>query len=151
YKKSSFWRISDLHCACGQQRSCSLAGLEERCRQMANHRAVSPHSLKARTVVAGVLTSGALLVGAPAGMALATPHQGDTMNNQSVSQKPSPKEIGAAINKVIAGLPTEKKVKLATAFGSLPTETQQKIVKVATKLGGRPEGSQSWPANKVGR
>jgi hypothetical protein len=38
---------------------------------MAKHRQIPQHSLHARTVMGGVLASGALLVGAPAGMALA--------------------------------------------------------------------------------
>lgn len=40
---------------------------------MAIHRKTSPRSLRARTVIGGALVSGALMVGAPAGMALATP------------------------------------------------------------------------------
>lgn len=38
---------------------------------MAKHRQIPQHSLHARTVIGGVLASGALLVGAPAGMAFA--------------------------------------------------------------------------------
>ncbi len=40
---------------------------------MGKHRTISEHSLRSRTVIGGVIASGALLVGAPAGMALATP------------------------------------------------------------------------------
>ncbi len=40
---------------------------------MAKHRAISQHSLKGRTVIAGVLASGALMVAAPAAIALAAP------------------------------------------------------------------------------
>jgi hypothetical protein len=43
---------------------------------MAKHRAISERSLQARTVIGGVVASGALLVGAPAGVALADHHPG---------------------------------------------------------------------------
>jgi hypothetical protein len=44
---------------------------------MAKHQAITGHSLRTRTLVGGVLVSGALLgVGAPAGIAAATPSTG---------------------------------------------------------------------------
>ena len=45
---------------------------------MAKHRQIPRHSLHARTVIGGVLASGTLLVGAPAGMALAHHGTNDT-------------------------------------------------------------------------
>jgi hypothetical protein len=43
---------------------------------MSKHRTIGRHSFQARTLIGGVLVSGALLVGAPAGMAAATPSSG---------------------------------------------------------------------------
>ena len=51
---------------------------------MAKHRAISQHSLKGRTVIAGVLASGALMVAAPAAIALADQSTGPG------SSKPAP-------------------------------------------------------------
>ncbi len=62
---------------------------------MGKHRAIS-HSLRARTVIGGVLASGALLaVGAPAGTAFATP-----ANNQVVAhhQEIDKRIIGGIMN-----------------------------------------------------
>ncbi len=62
---------------------------------MAKHRAISEHSLKARTVIGGVVASGALLVVAPAGMALADRHNpapgGPT--SQTAALKTQPQEL----------------------------------------------------------
>ncbi|WP_123028858.1 hypothetical protein [Mycolicibacterium stellerae] len=99
---------------------------------MAKHRAASEHSVKVRTAVAGAITSGALLIGAPAGMAMAKPS--DSVTNQVAVKKTPEKEIGAAVNKYLAKHP-KTAVKVLTFVSKLPPKTQQEIGKIAADFG----------------
>ncbi len=54
---------------------------------MAKHRAISQHSLKGRTVIAGVLASGALMVAAPAAIALADSGNGTNGANPAFAMR----------------------------------------------------------------
>jgi hypothetical protein len=101
---------------------------------MAKHRAESPHLLTARAAIGGAVVSGALLVGAPAGMAMADSQH--LTNRDVVSVRPSPeKKVGAVINKVISNLPASKQAQLVKTIRSLPPEAQAEIGKIAKKLG----------------
>ena len=93
---------------------------------MGKHRTISEHSLRSRTVIGGVLVSGALLVGAPAATALASPASPGSHRDH---------EIGAAVTKFISHLPPQTQVKLFTAISKLPPRDQARIGKIAGRLG----------------
>lgn len=52
---------------------------------MGKHQRVSEHSLRTRTVIGGALVSGALIIGAPAGMALAGPTTSSSFGNKATA------------------------------------------------------------------
>ena len=83
---------------------------------MAKHRAISQHSLQARTVIGGVVASGALLVAAPAGMALAGPNscnaQCQVQHRAAVVNHISTSPVG---EHVIGALPPKAKAHVLTA------------------------------------
>jgi len=102
---------------------------------MGKHRAIPQRSLQARTVIGGAVMSGALLVGAPAGMALARTHDTGTTGDNSTGPKvavvkPSAQAPVPAINdenRDIITVLTAVQTKAATdpGFAKLLTAAQQ--------------------------
>ena len=104
---------------------------------MAKHRAISQHSLQARTVIGGVVASGALLVGAPAGMALASPnghHWNSDKNQESTKPAADTTSSGASTN-LAAPISKENQIltKLTLSIFA-KAQTDPGLAKVLTKV-----------------
>jgi len=104
---------------------------------MAKHRAISEHSLQARTVIGSVVASGALLVGAPAGVALADHHHPGTGNSgtptthqqESFNKTPTVNET-SSVNTVTPSLAAPKVTpSLEPPKGSPQAEGQEALAK----------------------
>ncbi len=78
---------------------------------MGKHRAIPQHSLRARTVIGGAVASGALLLCAPAGMALA--HRDNGGNNGTTGPAAPTAKLQTSRN-------ADENRDLATLFSKIP-------------------------------